>query len=152
MSVKVGIISDTHDRIGRDVLDKLTDCDYILHAGDVTTDALLDKLRPLGRLYVVAGNSDCRSLADKLVKKLSFTIEGVRFLMVHEKFRAGAAASGADVIIYGHTHQSRRELIDGRLWLNPGSCSEPRGPFGRSMAFLTLDSGRIIDTRIVELS
>ena len=31
-----------------------------------------------------------------------------------------------DVIIFGHSHKYFEEMIDGRLWLNPGGCGRPR--------------------------
>ncbi|HZK19736.1 MAG TPA: YfcE family phosphodiesterase [Treponemataceae bacterium] len=33
----------------------------------------------------------------------------------------------ADLVFYGHTHIHRRDEIGGTVFLNPGSCSRPRG-------------------------
>ena len=38
MSKKLGIISDTHNKLRPEVLEILKTCDCILHAGDVTKE------------------------------------------------------------------------------------------------------------------
>ena len=58
MKEKIGIISDTHGLLRPEVLEILKDCKYILHAGDVNKDEILDVLRSMGNLYVVRGNND----------------------------------------------------------------------------------------------
>ena len=60
MKEKIGIISDTHGLLRPEVLEILKDCKYILHAGDVNKDEILDVLRSMGNLYVVRGNNDKR--------------------------------------------------------------------------------------------
>ena len=84
MKEKIGIISDTHGLLRPEVLEILKDCKYILHAGDVNKDEILDVLRNMGNLYVVRGNND-KDWAENLRISLSFTIGGVKFFMVHNK-------------------------------------------------------------------
>ena len=84
MKEKIGIISDTHGLLRPEVLEILKDCKYILHAGDVNKDEILDVLRSMGNLYVVRGNND-KDWAENLRTSLSFTIGGVKFFMVHNK-------------------------------------------------------------------
>ena len=48
MKEKIGIISDTHGLLRPEVLEILKDCKYILHAGDVNKDEILDVLRAMG--------------------------------------------------------------------------------------------------------
>lgn len=79
MKEKIGIISDTHGLLRPEVLEILKDCKYILHAGDVNKDEILDVLRSMGNLYVVRGNND-KDWAENLRTSLSFTIGGVNFL------------------------------------------------------------------------
>lgn len=163
IKTRIGILSDTHNRLSEDTLEELKGCDYILHAGDVTIERILDKLRPLGRMYVVRGNNDYGSWARQLSHRLVFEIDGVRFIMVHERFRAGDA-QGADIVVFGHTHQFRLEQTDGsrfypyksgqkhgQIWLNPGSCEYPRYGGSRTLAILTAEDGIITDIRKVTL-
>ena len=128
MKEKIGIISDTHGLLRPEVLEILKDCKYILHAGDVNKDEILDVLRSMGNLYVVRGNND-KDWAENLRTSLSFTIGGVKFFMVHNKKDIAWELGDTQVVIFGHTHKYFEKMIDGRMWLNPGSC-------GRSPAFL----------------
>ena len=56
---RIAIISDTHNLLRPQVLERLADADVILHAGDVSSPDTLEALRDLGRdLYLVRGNND----------------------------------------------------------------------------------------------
>ena len=138
MSARVGILSDTHGLMRPKVLEILKTCDYVLHAGDFTEEKILDQIRFLGTLYAVRGNSD-GYWAQKLAWRQQFQIEGLKFLMVHDRQRAGGAVREADVIISGHTHRYAEEMADGKLWLNPGTCGWPRFPGEVSMAVMEVD-------------
>ncbi|MCC8140982.1 MAG: metallophosphatase family protein [Lachnospiraceae bacterium] len=149
MSTKIGIISDTHGILRPKVLDTLKDCDYILHAGDFAEESVLDQIRFLGNLYVVKGNSD-RWWADYLADKQQFRIEDLNFVLLHDRQMLGSEAEEADVIVYGHTHKFAEEVIDGRLWLNPGSCGLSR--FGEPLTFAVMDvDGRDYTVRRIGL-
>ena len=41
----IGIISDTHNLLRAEVKEQLKDCEMILHAGDITSEDLLNELR-----------------------------------------------------------------------------------------------------------
>ncbi|QIL50890.1 YfcE family phosphodiesterase [Weissella coleopterorum] len=45
------------------------------------------------------------------------------------QIRTHVATLDADVVTLGHTHQLGAEIIDGKLFINPGSISLPRGPY-----------------------
>lgn len=83
---KIGIISDTHGLLRPEVKEILKACKYIFHGGDVDRPELLDELRTMGFLYVVRGNND-GYWAQNLCRSLNFTVEGVRFFMVHDPQR-----------------------------------------------------------------
>lgn len=138
MAAKVGIISDTHGLLRPEVMEILKTCDYILHAGDVTDERLLDQIRFFGKLYVVRGNCD-GIWAVRLAQIQRFRIEELEFAMIHDYHRIGTAYQEADVVIYGHSHKYTEEVIDGRLWLNPGSCGYPRFGSTVSMAVMRID-------------
>ena len=121
MAKRIGIISDTHGLLRPEVISILKTCDCILHAGDVDRPEILDQLRYLGSLYVVRGNND-RDWAEKLSVTLRFKIEGTEFFMTHNKKDVAWDLGTAQVVIFGHSHHYFEKMIDGRLWLNPGSC------------------------------
>ena len=133
MAVKIGIISDTHGLMRPQVLEILKTCDYILHGGDINKEEILDMIRPLASIYVVRGNND-KEWAEGLSKSLRFRIEGVEFFMDWE-------LGNAQVVIFGHTHKYFEKIIDGRLWLNPGSCGRRRFDQEITMAVMTVENG-----------
>ena len=121
MKEKIGIISDTHGLLRPEVLEILKDCKYILHAGDVNKDEILDVLRSMGNLYVVRGNND-KDWAENLRTSLSFTIGGVKFFMVHNKKDVAWELGDTQVVIFGHTHKyDRWQTVaeSGKLWKKP---------------------------------
>ena len=148
MKVKIGIISDTHGLLRPEVLEILKTCDCILHGGDVNKPELLDELRVLGSIYVVRGNND-KDWAQGLSQSLRFTIGGVRFFMVHNKKDVAWELGDAQVVVFGHSHKYFEQVIDGRLWLNPGSCGRSRFHGEVTMAVMTVEDGSYQVDKIV---
>lgn len=140
MAKRLGIISDTHGLLRPEVVEILKTCDCILHAGDVDRPELLDQLRYLGNLYAVRGNND-GGWAGDIARSLRFKIEGVEFFMTHNKKDVAWDLGTAQVVIFGHSHHYFKEMIDGRLWLNPGSCGRSRFGGEVTMAVMTVDNG-----------
>lgn len=140
MAKKLGIISDTHGLLRPEVVEILKSCDCILHAGDVDRPELLDELRYLGSLYVVRGNND-GDWAQNLSRTLRFKIEGIEFFMTHNKKDVAWNLGNAQIVIFGHSHHYFEEMIDERLWLNPGSCGRRRFGGDITMAVMEIDSG-----------
>ena len=134
MKEKIGIISDTHGLLRPEVLEILKDCKYILHAGDVNKDEILNVLRSMGNLYVVRGNND-KDWAENLRISLNFTI--------------GGDLDDTQVVIFGHTHKYFEKIIDDRLWLNPGSCGRSRFGGEVTMAVMTVEDGRYQVEKII---
>ena len=148
MAVKVGIISDTHGLLRPEVLEILKSCDCILHGGDINKPEILDALRPLASIYVVRGNND-KDWAEGLAKTLTFSIEGVKFFMVHNKRDVAWDLKDAQVVVFGHSHKYFEREIDGRLWLNPGSCGRSRFGGEVTMAVMTIENGKYIVKKII---
>ena len=148
MAVKVGIISDTHGLLRPEVLEILKSCDCILHGGDINKPEILDALRPLASIYVVRGNND-KDWAEGLAKTLTFSIEGVKFFMVHNKRDVAWDLKDAQVVVFGHSHKYFEREIDGRLWLNPGSCGRSRFGGEVTMAVMSIENGNYNVEKII---
>ena len=146
--IKIGIISDTHGLLRPEVAKLLKDCNYIFHAGDVDKPEILDALRPLGALYVVRGNND-GYWAQNLQKSLNITVGNVRFFMTHDRKDVAWELGDTQVVIFGHSHQYFCKEIDGRLWLNPGSCGRSRFGGDVTMAIMTVENGRCQAQKII---
>ena len=143
--VKVAVLSDTHGLLRREVVAELQDCQHIIHAGDIVKETDLDELRLYGSIYAVRGNNDLwqHGLRD-LAHVLCFEIAGVSFLMTHDRYDLPRDLTGVQAVITGHTHRYSEEWIDGRLWLNPGSCGRSRFGSDATMAKLKLQDGKIL--------
>lgn len=138
--IQLGIISDTHGLLRPEVVERLRSCDAILHAGDVNRLEILDALRAIAPLYVVRGNND-KDWAEGLPHSLSVELSGVRFLMIHNKRDLPKDLGEAQVVVFGHSHKYFEQTIDGRLWLNPGSCGKRRFDQEISFALMKIDGG-----------
>ena len=142
--IRVAVISDTHGMLRREVVARLKGCSHILHAGDIISESDLDELALYGSLFAVKGNNDVfYPWAKHLAGILRFQIGGVRFLMTHDRWDVPHDMKDTDAVICGHTHRYSEEWIDGRLWLNPGSCGRGRFGSGVTMAILTIRNGKI---------
>jgi putative phosphoesterase len=160
VSVRVAVLADTHVRAsGRPELSPaawscLSESDVILHAGDVVTAPLLDRLATLAPLQVVRGNNDVE--LPMFPETVETDIGGVRIAMVHDSGRRNGRAArlhrrfpGAEVIVFGHSHVPWRERgIGGQLLFNPGSATMRRHQPHRTMGVLTIAGGRV-DAEII---
>jgi putative phosphoesterase len=84
---RVGVVSDTHvgdalPELPVAVLDALGGVDLIVHAGDVTTTAVLDRLREIAPVVAVQGNHDRKAGLD-LPATAVVTIGGARIGVTH---------------------------------------------------------------------
>lgn len=143
MAVKIGVISDTHGRLRPEVAEHLRGCDYILHAGDVDRQEILDRLEDIAPVCAVRGNNDWGYWARKLPRSRTVELGGVKFFMVHNRQDAPWELGDVQVVVFGHSHVYLEERFEGRLWLNPGSCAWPRFGGGISMALVTVDGGEV---------
>lgn len=146
---KIGIVSDSHNYVSEQMMGILRTCDYILHAGDVTTESVVDQFRQAGRLYLVRGNTDRDPWAYSVAERQLFSIGGLTFLMVHDQMDVGRLVVQADVVIYGHTHIYSEQIVNGRLWLNPGSCGSPRYGNPASMVVMEVEDQKYTLQKII---
>lgn len=132
--MNVLVLADTHVpghvRALPTSLDRhLEAADVILHAGDLTAPELLDQLAAHAPVHAVAGNMDGADVRERGIgERLELELEGVPVAMVHD---AGARPGreqrlrrwfpGANVVVFGHSHEPVCDWHDGMLLLNPGS-------------------------------
>ena len=138
---KIAIISDTHNIVRPQVVEIIKTCDSVIHAGDFSDEKILSDLRNIRPVYAVRGNNDYGWI-EPLPEKIDFKIEGLKFTVIHNRARLLSGFSDSDVIIFGHTHKYSEQVINGRLWLNPGSCGRRRMDYGLSMAVMTVDGDK----------
>lgn len=132
MSVTIGVVSDTHvpDRQGavpEAVLRGLRGVDFIIHAGDLTTLAVLEVLGRIAPVHAVWGNMDPPDVRAQLEKTAVIRVAGRTIAVMHGQGPPGETEAlarqsfpEADVVVFGHTHRSFREYRGNTLIFNPG--------------------------------
>lgn len=136
----VAVISDTHNVLRPEVIAVLKQADSIIHAGDCTTQEIVDRIADLAPLTVVRGNND-RDQSMHLPKEARITIEGVRICVVHDYADIPEDLMEIDLVIYGHSHKYACERRDAVTILNPGSCGRRRFHLALSMCMLRIENG-----------
>ncbi|MFT3783861.1 MAG: metallophosphoesterase family protein [Nibricoccus sp.] len=129
--MRIAVIADTHNRYPKKLLYHLAAADEIWHLGDVCLPSVLTDLEQLRRpIRVVLGNND----SEDWPLHLNLRRNGVRFYLTH--IPPLHPPDNCDVIVHGHTHVPRDEVVGGVRWLNPGCISRPNRGVGPSFGFL----------------
>lgn len=110
------------------------------------------QLYPDKRIMSVAGN--CDRIGDPLVGCVEAA--GKKIVFCHGHFQqvgyglsgliSLAKTNGADLVLYGHTHERRCDYIDGVYYINPGSLGQPRDGYGPSYAAIDIIPAGILCT------
>ena len=148
MAKRIAVLSDTHGLLRPEALTAIAGCDAIIHGGDINKPEIIERLEEIAPLFVVRGNND-KEWAEHLPVTLNFQIEDCRFFLVHNKKEVPKILTGIDAVIFGHSHEYFEQTIDGRLWLNPGSCGRRRFDQEITLAILTVDGNSLSVERIV---
>ena len=150
--MKIGVLSDTHGSLTylQKALDTLSDCDILLHLGDVlyhgprndlpegyNPKAVVEIINNLDNITIARGN--CDADVDQMVIKhpiegplVHKKIDNISVLMDHgymdsrEDIIEKARELGVDILIQGHTHVKELSVERDIIILNPGSTSIPK--------------------------
>ena len=136
----IGVISDTHGLLRPEAAKRLAGCDAILHAGDIGSPEILDALSRIAPVYAVRGNAD-KDWAEHIPYTLQKDLFGLRVFAVHKKKEIPADTGGADLVVYGHSHEYEEERRGGVCRLNPGSCGPRRFNQPITMALVHVTAG-----------
>jgi uncharacterized protein len=147
--MKIGVISDTHNFFDPRIPALLAGVEHILHAGDIGLPRILVELEQIAPVTAVSGNTDDPGLHYRETEVVE--LGGKRFLIHHivdphklsEAVESRMARQRPDVIVFGHTHKPFCEVIEGRLFLNPGYAGKSRFGMPRTLAVLQCDDKEI---------
>ena len=148
MATRIAVLSDTHGLLRPEVLTTIDGCDAIIHGGDINKPEIIDRLKEIAPVYVVRGNND-KEWAEHIPVTLTIQIEDCQFFLVHNKKEVPKILTGIDAVIFGHSHRYFEENIDGRLWLNPGSCGKRRFDQEITLAILMVDGSTLSAKKVV---
>ena len=150
----VGLISDTHGRLSEDVHDVFSGVDYIIHAGDIGKPSILWELEYIAPTMAVLGNNDFNEYGSSVRDFITPTIAGLKLYVTHYKHVAEQLAHEGKykLIIHGHTHLRRDQIIGNTRLINPGSATRPRNGENKSCAILRIEDGAPGNLRFISLT
>ncbi len=146
----IGLISDTHGELPLSALSALTGCDLIIHAGDIDSPEVLDRLKEIAPTVAVRGNMDQGAWAQSLPESRMIQVGDVVILARHILTGEQREKEGVRAFVYGHTHRPDATEESGTLYVNPGSASSPRNHHPPSVAKLHVN-GKDIQVEHVPL-
>ena len=155
--MKLAVISDTHmprgpRAIPQACLERCAAADAILHAGDLSSLAVLELLEELGPpVYAVHGNVDDADVRRALPEARQERFERATIAMVHDPgARQGRVERlrrrfpEADAVVFGHTHMPEHQEGAGTFQIfNPGSPTERRRSPRHTMGEATVTGSRV---------
>ena len=137
--MKILLVSDSHnDYSSLDLLaKKYPDMDLFLHAGDSEQDEW--SIKPF---ISVRGN--CDHYYD-FPNFLVIPSPSGNIYVQHTPYVSKSVINEhkAKIVIHGHTHTRRNELINGILFVNPGAISYARDKYDGSYAILEIEDNKI---------
>ena len=134
---RILVIADTHNKLPPMICELALGADEIWHLGDVCDERILEELQFLGPpVTVVRGNCDS-NYEWPLVCDL--TRNRIRFRLQHIS-PSPSQPVDCDILLHGHTHVPRDEMIVGVRFLNPGCVTRPNRGAPASVAWLEIDN------------
>jgi len=137
----VGVVSDTHNNLKNieQIISLFNDKEIklVIHTGDITNARSLDKFSKLNaKLIGVYGNNDRNEagLEDIAIKNNFRFQEPPKLLTLFNRniaiFHEPDSIDGflmnnrnIDIVLHGHTHRYRNEMIENVLFFNPGESA-----------------------------
>lgn len=152
MSLRIGLISDTHGLLRPEAIAFLRGCDHIIHGGDIGKASVLDKLSEIAPVTAVRGNNDKEAWADSSAETEMVRFGNVYIYIVHDiaHLDIDPVASGVQVVVSGHSHVPEMRESEGVLYINPGSAGPRRFRLPIAVGELRISGGTVAPS-IVEL-
>jgi len=141
MTFRIGIISDTHGLLRPEAERGLTGVNHIIHAGDIGRPEIVDALRRIAPVTAIRGNVDSGEWAREYPDTKLVRLAGKSIYVLHDlKTLQADLDDGIDVIVSGHTHVPKIDMVGGVLYLNPGSAGRRRFKLPITLATLEVTS------------
>jgi len=144
-SILIGVISDTHGLLRPEAIKALRGSNHIIHAGDVGSPEILEKLADIAHVTAVRGNIDKSVWSRKLPETAVLELGGISIYVLHDLARLDLKpkAAGFAAVVSGHSHVPKQETRDGVLYFNPGSAGPRRFKLPVSVGKIVLEDGGV---------
>ena len=128
MAFRIGIISDTHGLLRQEALLRLSGVDHIIHGGDIGRPEIVTELREIAPVTAIRGNVDTGDWAREFPETARLRLAERSIFVLHDlkTLEFDPVAAGIDLIVSGHSHVPKIDMVDGVLYLNPGSAGPRR--------------------------
>lgn len=130
---KIGVLSDTHGHLPKEVYEFFKDVDLIIHAGDIGSVDVLNELQAFKKTVAVYGNIDDFDVVVLTEKVENIEIEGLKIMVTHiggypNRYERGIKElieiGRPNIFISGHSH-ILKVINDPKyslLHINPGAA------------------------------
>lgn len=130
---KIGVLSDTHGHLPKEVYEFFKDVDLIIHAGDIGSVDVLNELQAFKKTVAVFGNIDDFDVVVLTEKVENIEIEGLKIMVTHiggypNRYERGIKElieiGRPNIFISGHSH-ILKVINDPKyslLHINPGAA------------------------------
>ena len=157
--MRLGIISDTHNLLRREIFDVFAKVDHILHAGDIGEPDILTALEAIAPVTAVYGNTDGWEIRNRVPQVAKLRLDGFDIVVTHgdqlgspTPEKLNAAFPDAEIIVFGHTHRPLLTVVDLVVTvMNPGGAGPPRFGLPPSVGIMELEAGIPPRARLVPL-
>lgn len=159
---RIGVISDTHGFLDKQVFSHFQNCDEIWHAGDFGSAQIITDLASFKPFKGVFGNIDGPEIKSTCPEQLVFHCESVKVMIRHiggapPKYnpltRKEIAIHQPKLFISGHSH-ILKIMYDGNiqcLHINPGAAGKQGWHKQRTLVRFTIDGENMKDCEVIEL-
>jgi hypothetical protein len=149
----IGVISDTHGLLRPEALTALEGCDRIIHAGDIGAPEILTRLGQIAPVTAARGNIDKAAWSKRFPETEVLEVGGVSIYVLHRRqdLDLNPETAGFSVVVSGHSHVPKAQVVGGVLYFNPGSAGPRRFRLPVTIGKLVVESGKV-EAEIVPLA
>ena len=148
----IGVISDTHGRLPSGVPIAFKNVDFIIHAGDIGDETVLDKLSKIAPVVAVRGNMDYGRWTRQLSQTEIIEMGHIVLYVAHiaNRLDPDPGCDGFKAVISGHTHRPDVYEKNGVTFINPGSATYPKFGNPGSAAIIHI-KGNNLSVKLIHL-
>ncbi len=159
---RIGIISDTHSYLDKQVFDYFKDVDEIWHAGDIGINTVTDQLKNFKPLRAVYGNIDGHELRSEFPEDLIFEVENCKIFITHiagavgvynQRVREIIKQEKPNILVCGHSHilKIMRDEKFNLLHINPGAAGVHGFHKMKTILRFEIENGKPQKMELIEL-